>query len=383
MKRNSLLSVCCSALLLFASCGGGSRGVALFQGGDTLDLAYARHLSVVDYDSFSVATLRNPWDTTRILHRYILVPSHKPQPLHLPEGTLLRTPLSRTLVFTSVHAGLMNELQVGEAICGVCDLDYMALETIHKGVAEGRIIDCGSSMAPDIERIITLTPEAILLSPFENSGGYGRLDQLGIPLIECADYMETSPLGRAEWMRFYGRLFGCGRQADSLFAAVEARYLSLKQKASTATTRPTVLLELKSHSAWYMPGGQSTSGILCRDAGADYLFADDPHSGSVPLAFESVYARASEADFWLFKYNRPQRITYDALKADFAGYAKFRPFRERRIYACHTGITPFYEETPFHPDLLLNDYLLIFHPELKNPDSEIAEAKRLRYFCPL
>ena len=378
MKCNSLLSVCCMTLLLLSSCGGGGKSASCLadgstQGaagstggtaGDTLALRYARRLSIVEYDSCAVASLVDPWDTTRILHRYVLVPAAQPLPELMPEGTLLRTPLSHTLVYTSVHCGLLHELRVGQAIAGVCDLSYIDLSSIHEGVAQGRITDCGSGMSPDIERIMALRPDAILLSPFENSGGYGRLEQLGIPLVECADYMETSPLGRAEWVRFYGRLYGCASQADSLFAAVEQRYLALKTLADATTTRPLVLMELKSNSAWYVPGGQSTTGILCRDAGARYAFAHDTHSGSVPLSLETVFARASEADYWLFKYNRPREMTYRDLEADYAGYAAFRPFRERKIYVCHTGKVPFYEETPFHPDRLLSDLLHIFHPEL-------------------
>lgn len=371
MKCNSLLSICCLTLLFLSSCGGGGKSASCSAdgstgcaAGDTLALRYARRLSIVEHDSCSVASLVDPWDTTRILHRYVLVPAAQPLPAQLPEGTLLRTPLSRSLVYTSVHCGLLHELGVGQAIAGVCDLSYIDLPSIHEGVGQGRITDCGSGMNPDIERIMALRPDAILLSPFENSGGYGRLEQLGIPLVECADYMETSPLGRAEWVRFYGRLYGCAPQADSLFAAVEERYLALQALAAATTSRPLVLMELKSSSAWYVPGGQSTTGILCHDAGARYAFADDAHSGSVPLSFETVFARASEADYWLFKYNRSYEMTYGSLEADYAGYAAFRPFRERRIYVCHTGRVPFYEETPFHPDLLLSDLLHIFHPEL-------------------
>ncbi|MGN0308988.1 MAG: ABC transporter substrate-binding protein, partial [Bacteroides sp.] len=184
--------------------------------------------------------------------------------------------------------------------------------------------------------------------------------------------------------RFYGRLYGCARQADSLFAAVEERYLALKAQATATTSRPLVLMELKSSSAWYVPGGQSTTGILCRDAGARYAFAEDTHSGSVPLSFETVFSRASEADYWLFKYNRPYEMTYTSLEADYAGYAALRPFRERQIYTCHTGLVPFYEETPFHPDLLLSDLLHIVHPELAgNAAAPIAESEGLHYFCRL
>lgn len=143
----------------------------------------------------------------------------------------------------------------------------------------------------NIEKIIDFHPDAILLSPFENSGGYGRIEKLGIPVIECADYMETSPLGRSEWVRFFGLLFGKRRQADSLFTAVRADYLQLCDLVKSVNQRPTVISELKSGSAWYVPGGKSTTGRLYQDAGAAYVWAEDEHSGSIPLSFETVFDR--------------------------------------------------------------------------------------------
>ena len=119
--------------------------------------------------------------------------------------------------------------------------------------------------------------------PFENSGGYGRVEKLNIPIIECADYMETSALGRAEWMRFYGLLFGEAQKADSLFAEVEKNYNELKALVAPLSYAPSVISELKNGSAWYVPGGKSTSARIYADAGANYVFADDEHSGSVPL----------------------------------------------------------------------------------------------------
>lgn len=228
-------------------------------------------------------------------------------------------------------------------------------------------------MNPDMERIIDLHPDAILLSPFKNSGGYGRVEKLGTPIIECADYMETSALGRAEWMRFYGRLFGTVLQADSLFAHVDSSYNRLKHRAALSSVRLSVVCELKNGSAWYVPGGRSTTGRLLEDAYSDYAFAKDSHSGSVPLPFETVFEKAGDADIWLIKYNRQRDMTYADLQADFVGYTGFKAFKGRRVYGCNTGKVAFYEETPFHPDWLLADLIQILHPE-----TDISDG--LRYY---
>ncbi|WP_446715771.1 ABC transporter substrate-binding protein [Bacteroides sp. GD17] len=374
MRFSSLLLL--YLLFIFSACQGGKKQMVPSQVGDTIPLRYADNLTLVTYTDYTVVTLRNPWDTLKTLHTYVLVPSAEPVPEHLPEGTVVRTPLSKAVIYSSVHCGLVDKLGAFGSIGGICDLKYIKLPAVQEGVAEGIIADCGDGMNPDMEKIIDLHPDAILLSPFENSGGYGRIEKLNIPIIECADYMETSALGRAEWMRFYGLLFGVAAQADSLFAEVDSCYQHLKMRAALSSVSLSVVSELKSGSAWYVPGGRSTIGRLFGDACGRYVFADDAHSGSVPLAFETVFDRAGDADVWTIKYNRDRDMTYSDLKADYIGYTGFKAFKERNIYGCNTAKVPFYEETPFRPDYLLADFIQILHPE-------IGDLGGLRYFCRL
>ena len=373
MRRFPIFIFIWGAALFLSACSGRGKALPASTEGDTLSLRYAENLTLVDYPGYTVATLRNPWDTLKTLHTYILVPKSNDLPDNLPAGTVVRTPLTKAVVYSSVHCGLLHELGAGNAIGGVCDLKYIKLPELHKAVNQGRIADCGDGMNPDMERIIDLHPDAILLSPFENSGGYGRVEKLGTPIIECADYMETSALGRAEWMRFYGRLFGTVSQADSLFAHVDSSYNRLKHRAALSSVRLSVVCELKNGSAWYVPGGRSTTGRLLEDAYSDYAFAKDAHSGSVPLPFETVFEKAGDADIWLIKYNRQRDMTYADLQADFVGYTGFKAFKGRRVYGCNTGKVAFYEETPFHPDRLLADLIQILHPE-----TDISDG--LRYY---
>lgn len=364
MRHLSILITACLAVLLLPACGG-KGGTAFSTGqGDTLALRHCENLSLIDYDGYTVARLRNPWDTAKTLHTYILVDKERPLPQALPQGTLVRTPLGKAVVYSSVHCSLLRDLGALSSIGGVCDLKYIHMPEIEEGYRNGSIADAGDSMNPNVERIIDLHPDAILLSPFENSGGYGRVEKLGVPIIECADYMETSPLGRAEWMRFYGRLFGKGAEADSLFASVEKSYQELRESVLPLSSAPTVMCDLKTSSTWYTPGGRSTVARLYADAGARYIFREDTHSGSLPYPFEVIFERGQQAEFWLIRYNRPTGKTYGELESEFAPYAGFRAFKERNIYGCNTHRVPFYEETPFHPDWLLKDLIKIFHPSL-------------------
>ncbi|WP_418696431.1 ABC transporter substrate-binding protein [Bacteroides sp.] len=376
MQRISSFSILWITVLFLSSCGGRSKTAFALTQGDTIPLRYADNLTLVAYPDYTVATLRNPWDTLKTLHTYVLVPAAEPLPEHLPEGTVVRTPLSKSVVYSSVHCGLVYKLGAFSSIGGICDLKYIKLPAVQAAVANGTITDCGDGMNPDMEKIIDLHPDAILLSPFENSGGYGRIEKLNIPIIECADYMETSALGRAEWMRFYGLLFGATAKADSLFAEVDSCYQLLKMRAALSSVSLSIVSELKSGSAWYVPGGRSTMGRLFRDACGRYVFADDRHSGSVPLAFETVFDKAGDADVWTIKYNRDRDMTYSDLKADYIGYTGFKAFKEQNVYGCNTAKVPFYEETPFRPDYLLADLIQILHPE-------IGDLGGLRYFCKL
>ena len=373
MKQISFFLTLWVTVLLLSACSGKNSTASGSAQGDTIPLHYSSNLSLIDYEDYIVAQLRNPWDTAKILHTYVLVDKDQPLPQELPQGTLVRTPLSKAVIYSSVHCSLLKDFGALNSIGGVCDLKYIKLPEIEEGCRNGTIADVGDGMNPNIEKIIDLHPDAILLSPFENSGGYGRVEKLNVPIIECADYMETSSLGRAEWMRFYGLLFGKKTEADAMFAAVERNYKDLQELVKPISFAPSVMCDLKTSSTWYTPGGNSTIAKLYSDAGANYIFREDTHSGSLPYPFEVIFEKGQQTDFWLIRYNQPVDKTYGELEKEFAPYAGFRPFKERNIYGCNTNRVPFYEETPFHPDWLLKDLIKIFHPSL-------LEGYELRYY---
>ena len=329
-------------------------------GGDTIQMAYARHITMIEYDKYTVVSLENPWKEGQTLQRYVLVDRKDSAWVKdLPEGTVVYTPVKSSVVFTSPHCYLLSALGAESCIKGVCDAKYINLQSIRNGVQTGHIADCGNSMNPNVERIVELRPQAMLLSPYENSN-YSQLTRTGTPLILCAEYMETSALGRAEWMRFYGRLFGCGRRADSLFHVVDSTYTALKRTASRAKHRPTVITERKTGSVWYCPGGNSTMSQLLTDAGARYPFASDNHSGSLALSSETVIDKAHNADIWLFAYSGNTAPTRPDLLAEYEGYKQIKAFTEGRIFGCSNTATLYFEESTFRPDLLMRELTALF-----------------------
>ena len=349
--------------LLLSSCVG-KQTLASQGEGDTVRFRYAQLLNLVRHQGYTVATISHPWRQDAVLHQYVLVPADSALPDVLPEGTLIRTPLRRSVVFTTVHCSLLSMLHREAHVAGVADLKYIKAPYVQEGVNAGRVTDCGDGMSPVIEKIIDLHPDALLLSPFENSGGYGQLEEIDIPIVECAEYMEPSPLGRAEWVRFYGMLYGCEREADSLFALVDSSYHALKRQTSDISHHPSALLDKVTGSVWYVPGGRSTIGQMLVDAGADYPWANDEHSGSVALPFETVLERAGDSGVWLLRYSGKQPLTRQQLLSEHRGYSQFRSFREGRVYGCNVELSLFYEESPFRPDLLLADFIQILHPDV-------------------
>ena len=393
MKKLYILLCGATAALLMAACQGGKTAAADAEAGDTLEMKYAKLLTIVkhgdgeeasdeaegiDYQ-YAEAVIANPWKAGTMLHRYILIPKGEEGDktvamLARRRSTgarcttdTVRTPLESNLVFTAPHCQLLTELGCQNAITGVCDKDYINIPDIKsRAQADAKvahpIMDCGSSMQPDIERIIALHPEALLISPFENSGGYGKLDKLRIPVIETADYMETSPLGRAEWIKLYGLLLGSSK-ADSLFSAIEKEYLQLKAEAAKLPLGLSILTERKTGNVWYVPGGKSTMGILLRDAHARYIFADDTHSGSLSMSPEQIIAKGNQVDVWAFKYFGGNALTKQDLLAEYQGYQALKAFQTGTVYETDTSCEPYFELTSFHPEILLREFIVLSHPE--------------------
>lgn len=377
-------------VLLVVACQGGKT--ASGEGGDTLQMKYAELLTIVKHNdgAYTEAIIENPWKKGTTLHKYILVPKGNEgdetvarlkddirENATLQMGShcdIVRTPLESNVVFTAPHCQLMYELGCKNAITGVCDKDYINIPDIKERVklSDGKastsntdkvIIDCGSSMQPDMERIIALKPEGLLISPFENSGGYGKLDKLHIPIIETADYMETSPLGRAEWMKFYGLLFKSEERSDSLFSSIEKEYLALKAEAAKLPQGLSILTERKMGSVWYVPGGKSTMGILLKDANAKYIFADDTHSGSLAYGPERILSKGTQVDVWAFKYFGGKALSKNDLLAEYEGYKVLKAFYSNSIYQVDTSTQPYFELTSFHPEILLREFIILAHPK--------------------
>lgn len=355
------------AAIMLSACGGGSasssRETSLSSPGDTIPMEYARNIVMIEREGLTQVDIRNPWDTTRVLHRYVLIERGKDLPGDVKDATVLTVPLQRPVVYSGVHASLLGELGHGDAVKGVCDTDYIFDPELLRRIKNGEIADCGVNTNPDLEKIFSLSPDAVLLSPYENSRDYSKLERAGVAVVECADYMESSPLGRAEWMKFYGRLFDEADKADSIFSSTAKEYLDLKSKASKAGARPKVLFDRIYSGIWYVPERNSTTGRFIEDAGGLNPFAENDKAGSAPLTPEKVLAKAGDADFWLIRH-AGEKISKETLGKENPMYPQFRPYKEGTVYVTDTSRSRVFEDAAFHPQWLLSDMISLLHPEL-------------------
>jgi iron complex transport system substrate-binding protein len=332
--------------------------------GRKMELRYAKGFSVEYHDNFTLVTVKNPWDTAHILANYVLVDRNKTLPKTLPQGTVVKIPVNSVAICTSVHAGMWQQLNQLDKITGVCEPEYIRIPSVSNRIENHQIENLGLASAINIEKLMSLNPDILIVSPFE-TGEQMAFSKIKIPVIKDASYMENTPLGRAEWLKFEALFTNSLSKADSIFDAIEQRYNHLKSLTNKVQSRPTVFTEKKYGDSWFTAGGKSFIANFINDAGGEYLWKDLNQTGSAPLSFESVFAKAVNADFWLIKYNAPQTdMNYAALQSEFELYAGFKAFKNHNIYAVNSAKTPFYEVGPLEPDVVLADMVSIFHPEL-------------------
>ena len=339
-------------------------------------MKYAQGLSVFEYKDYTKVVVGDPWNKGQVLGTYILADRDGELPDTLPEGVVVRVPLESVVVYSDVHARIIDELGAVDAVKGVCDSKYFKTEKIRFGLLSGTVTDCGASMSPNVERVVSAAPEAIMLSPYQNAG-YGAVENLGIPILKMSDYMEQTPLGRAEWIKFIGLLFGKKAVADSIFSATERNYSALKTMAGAVPERPEVISETMTNGVWYVPGGASYKAVMYADAGGFYPWSDDASQGSLALDFPQVLEKAQDADIWLVTTYGTELTANDFLKI-YEHNDRFDAFKNHGVYYVNSAEAGMFEETPFHPDLLLKEYIKLFHPELL-PDYSLKYYKQMKY----
>jgi iron complex transport system substrate-binding protein len=360
------------AAVFFVSCGAGSRRTAATAdssndssraSNQTVSVKYATGFTVRDSAGLRLVDVGDRYHFALTRDDAATVPTGY---------TAVRVPISRTICMTSLQLSNFTVLGAHDVVKGLTGTKNLFNKDILARVKDGRIVKIGMEGNFDTELVLAANPDVIFISPFKR-GGYDAIRETGITLVPHLGYKELHPLGQAEWVKFIGMFIGKEREACDTFAAIEHRYNALKARvdsvtarqpaASSSRRRPTVLSGEMHYGTWHAVGGRNYLAQIFRDAGADYVI-DDDETGGENLEFETMYAAAAKADYWRILNSYPGDFSYEALKASEPRNALFQAYREHKVIYCNMKQTPYYEISPVKPDVLLKDFVAIFHPEL-------------------
>ena len=351
-----------AAVLLFAGC---HSNQSKPKQGSEVSLRYAKLFRIWEYDGYKIAEVRNPWDTTQLLKRYILAANPNSLTDSL-KSVAITVPVQTLACVFSTHVCLANRLNVVNRITAVSELKYINNPTIRAQVAAGKTLEMGPSHSINMDILLKVNPQVLFVSPFKDNK-YGAVEESGIPLAIDCSYMEEHPLARAEWLKFMALFVGKEAEANTIFDTIAHRYERLAAIGQSVAVKATVFSGKPFNEIWYMPGGQSYAARFMSDAGLSYLWSDVNVSGSQPLDFEVVYAKAANADLWLMHENYQGKFTYSKLVEENHRFSDFAAFKNHRIIFCNTYDNDYYEEGLLEPDVILSDILSLAHPELKLP----------------
>jgi iron complex transport system substrate-binding protein len=296
----------------------------------------------------------------------------------VPDGyTKIRVPIQRTICMTSLQLSNFTILNAHDVVKGITGTKNLFNEDILARVKDGRIVKIGMEGEFDTEMVLAANPDIIFISPSKR-GGYDAIKETGITLVPHLGYKELDPLGQAEWIKFVGMFIGKEREANEVFAGIEQRYNDLKEKVADNSHpsqggagggSPTVFSGEMHYGTWHAVGGKNYLAQIFRDAGANYVINDD-ETGGENLEFEQMYALAAKANYWRILNSFPGEFSYEALRASEPRNELFQAFKQKKVIYCNMKQQAYYEIIPVQPDVLLKDFVAIFHPELVEPQYE-------------
>ena len=388
MRKGLLLGMAAVAVLASACSGKGARtnsgtGDGSKDSAVSIEVKYATGFSVRDSADVRLVevgapTLQSSTASLRQGGKYHFALVHSDDAA-VPEGyTKVRVPITSTICMTALQLSNFTILDAHDVVKGLTGTKNLFNEDILQRVKDGRIVKIGMEGNFDTEMVLAANPQVIFISPSKR-GGYDAIKETGITLVPHLGYQELDPLGQAEWMKFIGMFIGKEREANEVFAGIEGRYQQLKSQTSNLKPedRPTVTSGEMHYGNWHAVGGKNYLAQIFRDAGADYVINDEETSGE-NLEFEKMYALAANADYWRILNSFPGEFSYEALKAAEPRNELFKAFKERKVIYCNMKQQPYYEISPVEPDVLLKDFVAIFHPDLVEPDYKPKYYKLLK-----
>ena len=332
------------------------------------------------FNNYKVITVLNPWRNADVQFRYVLVQCGTPPPADIGDALVIEVPVNSIIAMSTTQLPHLSELGVLDTLVGVDSFLYINNPDVRKKIEAGELVEIGSGGQVNVEQALDLQPDLIMTYGVGNPeyDAHPKLLEANLKVVLNSEYMETSPLGRAEWIKFTAAFFNREAQATRVYSTIAGRYKEMAAKARNVATRPTVFGNAPFQGTWYMPGGRSYVAQLLADAGADYLWADDTSTGSQPLSFEEVFERARNADFWL---NPGSWKSLSEIRAADERLTRFAAFQKGNVFNNNkrlneNGGNDYWETGVTNPHLVLADLIKIFHPELL-PDHELYFYQQL------
>jgi iron complex transport system substrate-binding protein len=330
-------------------------------------IQYAKGFSIHKYEGYSVVKVVNPWPNATKKYTYILKEKNGIVPDSLLQFTLIPVPIKTIVVTSTTHIPSLEMLEVEKSLVGFPNLDYISSEKVRALIEQGKVKELGQNQNLNTEVIIDLAPDVFIGYGIDNKNTtLDNLEKSGLKIMINGDWNEQTPLGKAEWIKFFGVLYGKEQKADSIFSFIEKEYKQTVSLAEKIKNKPTVLAGDIFEGTWYLPKGSSWGSQLIKEAGGQYLWAETLGTGSLALSFEIVFDKAKDADFWI---TSGQYITLKEMQKGNPHYSQFSAFQNRKVYSFalkkgKTGGNLYYELAPNRPDLVLKDLVWVLHPEL-------------------
>ncbi len=371
-------------LFAFAACQNENREIKTSELSnskkESVNIKYAEGFEVEVFEGYKTITLNSPWPGTEKTFRYALVEKGTELPTDKSFDAVVEVPLQRIVVTSTTHIPSLEMLGESEALVGFPSLNFISSKKTRRRISEGKITEIGKNEDINTEILIDLAPDAVIGFAIDgNNSTFATIEKTGIPVLYNSDWTETSPLGKAEWIKFFGLLFNKEKEADSIFNIIETEYISAKKTASEAKEIPAVISGAMYKDVWYMPQGDSWGAQFIADANGNYLWKDSKGTGSLSLNLESVLEKGHNAEVWI---GPGQFTALDEIKNASKAYTQFKAFKTGRVYSYSmkkgaTGGVLYFELAPNRPDLVLKDLIKILHPELL-PTHELYFFNKLK-----
>lgn len=343
--------------------------------------SHATRFSIDRIGDYSLLRVVDPWQgSSRVIYSYLLGNDKSGVPDSLSSLPFITTPVRRVITLSTTHVAMLSHLGRAGSIVGASGTGFIYDPEIRKRIDAGDIREIGYGQGLNYETVVDLDPDVLFIYGVEGNvtTTTGKLEEMGIPVVYCAEYLETHPLGKAEWIRFFASFFGLDREANALFAEVDSTYKTLTGLTADVTERPEVLTGLPWKDTWYMAGGQSYAARLITDAGGDYLWKEDPSDEAIPLDLESVFSRAVEADIWINPGAANSLIElrqFDNRLSELPLYGPGTIFNNNSRMG-EGGGNDYWESGTVRPDQVLADLISLFHPKLL-PDHTLFYYRQL------